>query len=130
MCVFCNIVDKVIPSYCLYEDDVVMAILDISQVTKGHTLVIPKKHCSNFLDCDDDIITHLILVCKLLGKQIMKRTGAQGMNMLSNMNEIAGQSVRHFHVHLIPRYHEDDACSIEFRESEEQDLEEILKLLK
>lgn len=130
MCVFCSIVKNVIPSYCLYEDQYVMAILDISQVTKGHTLLLPKKHCSNFLDCDDEIIAHIACVAKKIGNQIMERTGAIGMNVVSNVNEIAGQSVPHFHIHLIPRYSKDDACSIIFHESDEQDMDELLTLLK
>ena len=130
MCIFCKIVKKEIPSYCIYEDDTVMAFLDISQVTKGHTLIIPKQHCDNMLECEDEVLAHVMKTAKKLGARIMKKTGAKGMNILSNVNEIAGQSVPHFHVHLIPRYQEDDACVIAFKESEEQDKEAIMTLLK
>lgn len=130
MCIFCKIINKEIPSYCLYEDDYVFAFLDISQVTKGHTLVVPKKHCDNFLDCDPTILQHVMEAAQKLGIHILTRTGAKGMNMLSNINEIAGQSVMHFHVHLIPRYDEQDACSIRFHQSEQQDMDSILQLLK
>lgn len=130
MCIFCSIIKKEIPSYCIYEDEEVMAFLDISQVTKGHTLVVPKKHYDNFVDCDTDTLQHVMSVAQMLSKRIIEKTGAKGMNILSNVNEIAGQSVLHFHVHLIPRYDEQDACVIKFNESEQQDLNALWDLLK
>lgn len=130
MCIFCKIVNKEIPSYCIYEDDLVMAFLDISQVTKGHTLIIPKEHYNNMLECDDEVLSHLIRVAKKLALHIMEKTEANGMNILSNVNEVAGQSVHHFHIHLIPRYDEKDACVIQFKESEEQDNDALMALLK
>ncbi len=130
MCIFCKIINKEIPSYCIYEDETVMAFLDISQVTKGHTLVIPKKHYKNFLECDKDTLTHLIEVAQSLAVSLTEKLHAEGMNVLSNINEVAGQTVPHFHIHLIPRYSENDACVIKFNESEEQDLETLAKVLK
>lgn len=130
MCIFCKIVNKEIPSYTVYEDDTVMAFLDISQVTKGHTLVIPKKHYENFLECDLETMKHVMEVAQILANKIKTVCNAEGMNILSNINEVAGQSVNHFHVHLIPRYSENDACQIVFNESEKQNLEEIQTLLK
>ncbi len=105
-----------------------MAFLDISQVTKGHTLVIPKKHYKNFLECDKDTLTHLIEVAQSLAVSLTEKLHAEGMNVLSNINEVAGQTVPHFHIHLIPRYSENDACVIKFNESEEQDLETLAKV--
>lgn len=122
MCIFCDIIAGKIPSYTIYEDDDVIGIFDISQVTKGHTLVIPKKHVDNFLMCDEDTLCKVMKVARSLGDHIMKQTGANGMNILSNVNEAAGQTVTHFHVHLIPRYDQNDACVIEFKDSEKQDL--------
>lgn len=130
MCIFCDIMAGIIPAYTLYEDDTVKAFLDISQVTKGHTLVVPKKHYDHFLTCDKEVLSHMNEVAQQLGKRIMSKTGAKGMNILSNVNEVAGQSVPHFHIHLIPRYSEEDACVIQFNESEEQDLEALQTLLK
>ncbi len=78
MCVFCSIINHEIPSKVVYEDDQVLAILDISQVTKGHTLVMPKKHVDNLLECDDETAAHLIQVVKRLAKRIQERTGASG----------------------------------------------------
>lgn len=130
MCIFCDIVEGKIPSYTLYEDESVKAFLDISQTTKGHTLVICKNHYDHFLACDSDTMKHVFEVAQSLGNHLMDKLNAKGMNVLSNINEVAGQSVSHFHVHLIPRYSEDDACVIHFEESEEQDLEALVNLLK
>lgn len=130
MCIFCDIIEGKIPSYTIYEDDTVKAFLDISQVTKGHTLVVPKVHYDNFLECDSETMKHVMEVAQTLGKSISLKLNANGMNILSNINEVAGQSVNHFHVHLIPRYDENDACVIEFKESEEQNLEELTNILK
>lgn len=130
MCIFCKIVNKEIPSSCIYEDELVMAFLDLSQVTKGHTLIVPKKHYNNFLDCDEETLAHLVKVAQNIANRLMTRLNAKGINILSNANEIAGQSVFHFHMHLIPRYDEFDAISIKFNESEKQDLNALCDLLK
>ncbi len=130
MCIFCSIVNKEIPSSCIYEDDQVMAFLDLSQVTKGHTLVVPKKHYDNLLKCDDETLAHLIQVVKMLAVRISERLNAQGVNVLNNTHEAAGQTVNHLHFHIIPRYSENDAVVIQFNESEKQDLDELVKILK
>lgn len=130
MCIFCDIVKGNIPAYTLYEDEDVLAFLDISQVTKGHTLIIPKKHYDNFLNCDEIILKKLTQTAQKLGNHIMKKTGANGMHLLSNANEAAGQSVPHVHLHLIPRWSAQDACVISFKESDKQDMEALHALLK
>lgn len=130
MCIFCKIVEGSIPSYTIYEDETVKAFLDISQVTKGHTLVISKKHYENFLTCDVEDMKKVMETAQKLGNELMVKLNAKGMNVLTNINEVAGQSVFHFHVHLIPRYDENDACQIHFNESEKVNFEEILSLLK
>ncbi|EFP62250.1 HIT family protein [Erysipelotrichaceae bacterium AF15-26LB] len=130
MCIFCSIVNGEIPSSRIYEDDTVIAILDISQVTKGHTLVIPKQHTESFMSCNAELMKHVMEVAQMLSIRIMERTHAAGMNILSNINEAAGQSVMHFHVHLIPRYSEQDACVIRFDESAPVDLDEVAALLR
>ena len=130
MCIFCSIVNKEIPSSCIYEDGQVMAFLDLSQVTKGHTLVVPKKHYDNLLECDDETLAHLIQVVKMLAVRISERLNAQGVNVLNNTHETAGQTVNHLHFHIIPRYSENDAVVIQFNESEKQDLDELVKILK
>lgn len=102
--VFCKIIDGEIPSHVVYEDNDVIAILDISQVTKGHTLVIPKKHYDTFLATPNDIMHKVMDVAQKIGQVMIDRLHAKGVNILTNCYEAAGQSVPHFHVHVIPRY--------------------------
>ena len=123
MCIFCKIINGEIPSKKIYEDDKVVAILDISQATKGHTLVLPKKHFDNLLTIDDSYYADVMLRAKKLAKAITKAFNACGCNILNNCGEAAGQTVMHFHVHIIPRYNDDDV-KIEFIEHE-LDLEEV-----
>lgn len=130
MCIFCDIIAGKIPSSKVYEDDDVLAILDVSQVTYGHTLVMPKKHCVNILEADEDTIVKCSKVISRLSKQIVKNTGAVGCNVLNNCGEVAGQTVPHLHFHIIPRYSEHDCVSFEFKESEKQDLNEVLEKVK
>ncbi len=102
--IFCRIINGEIPSNIIYEDDDVIAILDISQATKGHTLVIPKAHYDNFLSCPMEIMHKVYDVAQRIGQAEMSVLGAKGVNILTNVGEPAGQSVPHFHVHVIPRY--------------------------
>ena len=102
--IFCRIIEGEIPSSKVYEDDDVIAILDISQLTAGHTLVMPKKHYSDFLSCPADIMTKVMKVAQRIGQAEVSVLGAKGVNILTNVGEMAGQSVPHFHVHVIPRY--------------------------
>lgn len=102
--VFCKIIDGEIPSAKVYEDDDVLAILDISQVTKGHTLVMPKKHYDNYLSCPKEIMHKVFDVAQRIGQAEMRVLGAKGINIITNVGEPAGQTVPHFHVHVIPRY--------------------------
>lgn len=122
-CIFCKIAQGIIPSNVVYEDDDVIAFLDISQVTKGHTLVIPKTHTQNFLTTEKDIMHKVMDVAQRIGQAQISILGAKGVNILTNVNKEAGQSVYHFHVHVIPRYVADDGFRIEMKENEK--LEEL-----
>lgn len=102
--IFCQIIDGSIPSVKVYEDDDVLAILDISQTTRGHALVMPKKHYDNFLSCPAEVMHKVYDVAQRLGQAETAVLGAKGVNILTNVGEAAGQSVLHFHVHVIPRY--------------------------
>jgi len=125
MCVFCDIVEGKIPSYKLYEDDQTIAILDISQATKGHTLVIPKKHYDDITSIpEDELATYIVSVQKVANK-LCDKLSCEGFNILNNCKEIAGQSVMHLHFHILPRYQNDD-LKIEFT-SHEYDLENLAK---
>ena len=130
MCIFCDIIDHKIPSSVVYEDEDVIAILDVSQVTCGHTLVMPKKHYANVLEADEETVSKCIKVARKGAAMIMKNTNAKGVNILTNCGEAAGQSVDHLHFHVIPRYDENDAITIAFNPSKKQDLSEVLKTIK
>ena len=130
MCVFCKIVKKEIPAAILYEDDRCLAILDMAQCTKGHTLVLPKQHFDNYLEADEETLAHCMIIAKKVGNHLVKQLDAKGLNLLSNVHEVAGQSVNHMHLHIIPRYTSDDACKILFAESAKQDLDVLHQALK
>ena len=125
MCIFCSIIEGNIPSKKVYEDDETLAILDISQTTKGHTLVMPKKHYDNFLAMPSKEFGKLMEKTKDIAAKVTRNLDAKGCNILINTNEVAGQSVMHTHVHIIPRYDETDAVSFSFTENK-LDLDEVL----
>ncbi|MFA6377733.1 MAG: HIT family protein [Acholeplasmataceae bacterium] len=114
-CIFCKIINGEIPSSIVYEDDDVLAILDISQATYGHTLVMPKVHFTSFLDVPHDVMHKVMDVAQRIGQVEIKLLGAKGVNILSNCYEAAGQSVMHFHVHVIPRYQEEEGFRLEMK---------------
>ena len=115
MDVFCKIVNGENPSYKVYEDDDVLAFLDISQVTKGHTLVIPKKHYDNFLAIPKETMHKGMDVAQRIGQVAIKFLNAKGVNVLTNCYPAAGQTVNHFHVHVIPRYEGKEGFEIEMK---------------
>ena len=124
-CIFCKIINKEIPGKIVYEDDECMAFLDLSQATYGHTLVIPKKHYANILEVDDETLAHVMKIVKNLANQIVEKLDAKGVNVLTNTNEVAGQTVHHFHVHILPRYDKNE-LKIEFTDhSNDVDLDEV-----
>lgn len=92
-CIFCKIINKEIPGKIVYEDDECMAFLDLSQATYGHTLVIPKKHYANILEVDDKTLAHVMKIVKNLANQIVEKLDAKGVNVFTNTNEVAGQTV-------------------------------------
>ncbi len=102
--IFTKIIEKEIPAYFVYEDDLVLAFLDISQITVGHTLVVPKKAFKNLFELPEELAAHIFKVSLKISKAIKKAFNPKGFNVLNNNGEIAGQSVFHFHIHLIPRY--------------------------
>lgn len=113
-CIFCKIIAGDIPAAKVYEDEDVLAFLDISQVTPGHTLVVPKKHYRNLLEMDATSSGQLFERVPQIARKVMKATGATGMNIINNNEEIAGQTVFHTHVHLAPRYNEEDDLKVTF----------------
>ena len=105
-CIFCKIIKGDIPSYKVYEDENVFAFLDITQGTKGHTLIIPKKHVKNIYDLNEEDAKNIFSVVPSIAKALKKAFNPIGINIVSN-NEKPLQSVFHFHIHLIPRYEND-----------------------
>ena len=102
-CIFCKIADGKCPSYKIYENDYVYAFLDISKDCYGHTLVIPKQHFKNTLDCDDLYLCEVIKAVKLIANHYVNDCGFKGVNILNANGEQAQQSVFHLHYHILPR---------------------------
>ncbi len=127
MCIFCKIINGEIPSSKVYEDDDVLAILDISQATLGHTLVMPKKHYANILEIPSDEYAKVMLKVKEIANKINTNLKPNGINVLNNCGEVAGQTVMHYHVHILPRYTDND-INIGFTDhSKDVNLDEVLK---
>ena len=106
-CIFCKIINGEIPAYKVYEDEKVLAFLDITQTTKGHTLVVPKKHVKNVYEMDEQSMIAVHSVIPKLAKATNEAFSPIGLNVLNN-NDAPLQSVFHYHVHLIPRYEDDE----------------------
>ena len=130
MCIFCKISKGDIPSYKVYEDDKYLAFLDISQTTKGHTLLIPKKHFENLLELDTTEYNNMFDIVKKIAKGIKDETNAKGFNILNNCNEAAGQTVMHFHIHIIPRRSNDNVDAWPKFDGANCEIEEIYKIAK
>lgn len=106
-CIFCKINKGEIKSYTIYEDELIRAFLDINPVSKGHILVIPKKHYENIFQTPENILERINIICKRLGKTSKDKLGATGVNILNASGKDAEQSVFHLHYHIVPRYTED-----------------------
>lgn len=126
-CVFCKIIKGELPSYRVYEDEDILTVLDINPVSRGHCLVIPKKHFENIFDIDDIILQKIISGAKLISKKLAKSLKADGINLLQANGEKAGQVVFHFHLHVVPRYN-NDGLNFHPASRQEPTLEELKKL--
>jgi histidine triad (HIT) family protein len=102
-CIFCKIIKGDIPSYKIYEDKYTYVFLDIAKDVDGHILVIPKTHFKNILDCDLETLSHVIKTLKKISNHLVNNCGYEGINILNANDESAGQTVAHFHIHIIPR---------------------------
>ena len=103
-CIFCAIAAGEIPSFKVYEDDVVLAYLDISPFTEGHTLVIPKAHSEGLLDTPDETLAAVLARVRKVAAHLKSALPCDGFNILQNNGEAAGQTVKHLHFHIVPRY--------------------------
>lgn len=107
-CIFCKIASGKAPCYKIYEDELTLAFLDISKDTFGHTLVVPKSHCTNILDCPDDVLAAVIKTVKKVSNHYVQNCGFKGVNILNASGEEAQQSVFHLHFHILPRMDKDE----------------------
>lgn len=133
-CLFCKIVAGDIPAAKVYEDEHVLAFMDISQVTTGHTLIIPKVHTKDIYDTPEDVASELFKRVPKIASAIKKAFNPAGINLLNNNEAPAGQSVFHLHIHLIPRYKDGDGFDLkwvtrndEFTPEKLQDLANSIK---
>ncbi len=131
MCIFCEIANGNIPCYKIYEDEMVLAFLDLSQATIGHTLVVPKKHFENIFELDSETAKHIFDIVRILSKHICTSLNVKDVNIVNNNGEFAGQTVKHFHIHIIPRY-ENDGMEFNFASNKlnEEEFKELLNKIK
>ncbi len=128
-CIFCKIAGGEIPAATIYEDDEFRAILDLNPAAKGHALVLPKEHYANVFEIPDDVLGRAAAVAKKVGTRLCEGLHADGLNLLQNNGECAGQTVFHFHLHMIPRY-KGDTVNVGWKPGtlSDADKEEILGL--
>ena len=129
-CIFCKIVNGEIPCYKIFENDYVPAFLDIAGDVDGHTLVIPKKHFKNVLDCDEIYLSKIIEAIKIISNHYVNNCGYDGVNILNANNEEAQQSVFHLHFHIIPRKKDDNLDCFPHFKGATKNIEEMHKKLK
>lgn len=103
-CIFCKLANGIIHTNSIYEDEDFNVILDAAPAARGHVLIIPKRHYENILDADESCISKVMPLAKRIAKKQMSALDCDGINILQNNGEAAGQTVFHLHVHLIPRY--------------------------
>lgn len=134
-CIFCKIIQGDIPSTTMYEDEYFKAIMDISPAAKGHILILPKQHSDNLLELDELSAAKALTIAQKIAKAQMEALKCDGINLLQNNGEAAGQTVNHFHIHLIPRF-KGDKVLVEwthgaYAQGEAAELaEDIAKLIK
>ena len=126
-CIFCKLANGEIPTATLYEDNDFRVILDLGPASKGHALILPKEHYDNLYELDDEIASKVLVLAKKMITRMTKALGCDGYNLVQNNGEAAGQTVHHFHLHLIPRY-KDDQVGLGWNMGKltDEDKEEIL----
>ena len=129
-CIFCKLANGVFPTKTLYEDEDFRVILDLGPATKGHALILPKEHYRNLYDLSDETAAKVLPLAKKMTNIMREKLGCDGFNIVQNNEEVAGQSVFHFHLHLIPRY-KDDNQHILWKPTEpsSEELEEIKNII-
>jgi histidine triad (HIT) family protein len=107
-CIFCKIISGAIPAEILYENDKALAVLDINPIHYGHALILPKQHCKDFLELPEESYHSILQAAKIVTGALVQGLTLEGYNLFSNNGTIAGQSVFHFHLHVTPRYRDDN----------------------
>ena len=127
-CIFCKIANGEIPSGTIHEDQRFRVILDLGPATRGHALILPKEHADNLYDLPEDTAAAVLVLAKKLAVTMKERLGCDGLNLVQNNGEAAGQTVSHFHLHMIPRY-VDDGQTLGWNpgKASEEELDEIRK---
>lgn len=126
-CIFCKIINNEIPSYTLYEDDIVKVFLDIAPKTNGDTLIIPKKHFENLTDIDLETLNHINKLTKEMYSLLKEKLRCEGLTLIQNNDY--GQEIKHYHVHLTPRY-QNDLLNHEYNKELLNNIEDTFKTIK
>ena len=129
-CIFCQIASGKIQGLRIYENDNTLAFMDIAKDVDGHILVIPKKHCKNILDCDAETLSAVIQTVKTVSNHLTEHCGYEGVNLLNASGESAGQSVPHFHIHIIPRKKDDGIDAWPRFEGAKEDIQTVFEIVK
>ena len=133
-CIFCKLAAGDIPTNTVYEDDTFRVIMDANPATKGHSLIIPKDHFANLYEMDEEVAAKAMKLAKKMAVHMKEKLNCDGFNLLQNNEETAGQTVFHFHMHVIPRYEADDNTGViewnhkEFSETEMAAIRDSLKM--
>lgn len=130
-CVFCKIIERQIPAEILYENDHAIAILDIRPIHYGHSLIIPKKHCASFLEVPEEAYFSILQAAAVITRALVQTFRLEGYNLFSNNGTVAGQSVFHFHLHVTPRYGNDNIrFQLELKKYTTAEMEQTAQLLR
>lgn len=129
-CIFCKLANGVIPTNTLYEDEMFKVILDTAPATKGHALLLTKTHEENLLELTDENASKALLIARKMAHIMKEKLNYDGLNLIQNNGETAGQTVNHFHIHLIPRYQKDgQSLNLVPGNASAEELEEVRKLI-
>ena len=130
-CIFCKIIEKKAPAEIIFEDEKVIAFLDIKPIHFGHILVVPKTHCCDFLDIPGEDLHSLINVTRVVTKALIQSLNPDGYNIFANNGRAAGQSIFHFHMHITPRYFKDEIhFKLNLKKYEESEMKNFADIIR
>lgn len=130
-CIFCKLANGIFETNSIYEDDTYKVILDMGPATRGHALILPKEHADNLFELDEETAKGAMALAKKLGKKMMDKLNCDGLNIVQNNGEAAGQTVMHYHLHIIPRYKDDNQHILwNPQETTDEELKKIVEIMK